>query len=200
MHTLDGNQGTVDNWTCPTAQSRSMSPFGLPGRTSFVYRPRTGKLSLAQAVCRLRRLVCRLTAEVQTKTDEMRARTSVLKTPKRERAARRATERGVVSLAGGCRCALLRNIGHAEAVAVAAHLDAGTARQTVCRCEAAAAGQCLGASALSTTTNSSGGPPAEWGRLDVGSACLARRRRELERLARIESSRVRSKSRVPPRA
>ena len=28
-HTLDGNQVTVDNWTYPTAHSRSMNPFGF---------------------------------------------------------------------------------------------------------------------------------------------------------------------------
>ena len=78
---------------------------------------------LKQVVCRLRGLVRRLRAA------------SVLKTPKRERAARRATERGVVSLAGGYRCALLRNIGHAGADAVVAALDASIARQTVCRWE-----------------------------------------------------------------
>ena len=94
-------------------------------------------------MCRLRGLVRRLRAELQAQIDEMRAKTSVLKTPKRERAARRATERGLVSLAGGYRCALLRNIGHAGADAVVAHLDAGIARQTVCRWE-----QLLGASVL----------------------------------------------------
>ena len=99
--------------------------------------------SLKQVVCRLRGLVRRLWAELQAKIDEMRAKTSVLKTPKRERAARRATERGLVSLAGGCRCALLRNIGHAGADTVVAHLDAGIARQTGCRWE-----QLLGANVL----------------------------------------------------
>ena len=79
-------------------------------------------------MCRLRGLVRRLRAELQAKIDEMRAKTSVLKTPKRERAARRATKRGVVSLVGGNRCALLRNIGHAGAHAVVAHPDAGIAR------------------------------------------------------------------------
>ena len=49
------------------------------------------------------------TAELQGKIGEMRAKNSVLNTPKRERAARRATEPGVVSLAGGYRCAWLRN-------------------------------------------------------------------------------------------
>ena len=47
-------------------------------------------------MCRLRGLVRRLTAELQAQIDEMRPKTSVLKTPKRERAARKATERGVV--------------------------------------------------------------------------------------------------------
>ena len=89
--------------------------------------------SLKHIVCRLRELVRRLRAELQAKIDEMRAKTSVLKTPKRERAARRATERGVVILAGGYRCALLWNIGHAGGDAVVAHLDAGVARQTVYR-------------------------------------------------------------------
>ena len=59
--------------------------------------------SLKQVVCRLRGLVRRLRAELQAKIHEMCAKTSVLKTPKRERAARKATERGVVSLAGGYR-------------------------------------------------------------------------------------------------
>ena len=45
-------------------------------------------------------------------------------------------------MAGGYRCALLRNIGHAGADTVA-HLDAGTARQTVCRWD-----QLLGANVL----------------------------------------------------
>ena len=53
----------------------------------------------------------------------------------------RATQGGVISLAGGYRCALLRNIGHADAVV--AHLDASIARQTVCRWE-----QLLGANVL----------------------------------------------------
>ena len=57
--------------------------------------------SLKHVVCRLRGSVRRLRAELQAKIDEMRPKTSVLKTPKRERAARRATERRVVSLAGG---------------------------------------------------------------------------------------------------
>ena len=99
--------------------------------------------SLRQVVRKLRGLVRRLKAELQAKIDEMRAKTSVLNTPKRERAVRKATERGVESLAGGYRCALLRNIGHAGADAVVAHLDAGIARQTVCRWE-----QLLGANVL----------------------------------------------------
>ena len=98
--------------------------------------------SLKQVVCGLRGLVRRLRAELQAKIDEIRPKTS-LKTPKRERAARRATERGVVSLAGGYKCVLLRTVGHAGADAVVAHLDTGIARQTVCRWE-----QLLGASVL----------------------------------------------------
>ena len=86
--------------------------------------------SLKQVVCRLRGLVRLLTAELQAKIDETRAKTSVLNSPKRELAARRATERGVVSLADGYKCALLRRIGHAGADAVVDHLDASIARQT----------------------------------------------------------------------
>ena len=111
------------------------SPAVKPGRGAGRPRKQVELLkreirSLKQVVCRLRGLVRRLKAELQAKIDEMRAKKSVLKTPKRERAARRATERGVVSLAGGCRCALLRIIGQAGADAVVAHLDAGIARQT----------------------------------------------------------------------
>ena len=140
--------------------------------------------SLKQVVCRLR--------ELQAKIDEMRAKTSVPKTPKRESAARRATERGVVSLAGGYKCVLLRNGGHAGADAVVAHLDTGIARQTVCRWE-----HLLGASVLApcprllqrsihpaARSSVSGGPRAESGRLDVGSARLAWRRHQLEQPAR----------------
>ena len=105
-----------------------------------------------------------------------------------------ATERGVVSLAGGYRCALLRDIGHAGADAVVAHLDAGIARQTVCRWE-----QLLGANVLTHArafcndqyTRLHAARSAEVRErsragLDVGSARFARRRHQLEHLARIE--------------
>ena len=154
---------------------------------------------LKQVVCRLRGLVRRLRAELQAKIGEMRAKTSVLKMPERERAARRATERRVVSLAGGYRCALLRNIGHAVAGAVVAHLDAGIARQTVCRWE-----QLLGANVLAHArafyndqyTQLRAARSAEVREPSRAGwtwevQCFARRRHQLEHPARIESSRVR---------
>ena len=107
-----------------------------------VERLRRGR-KVAHTGCAQASLVCRLRAELQAKIDEMRAKTSVLKRPKRGRAARRVIERGVVSLMGGHRCALLRHIGHAGAGAVVAHLEAGIARQTVCIWE-----QLLGANVL----------------------------------------------------
>ena len=163
------------------AHARS-SPAVKPGRGAGRPRKQVELLkreirSLKQVVCRLRGLVRRLKAELQAKIDKMRAKTSVLKTPKRERAARRATERGVVSLAGGCRCASLRNIGQAGADAVVAHLDAGIARQTE---------QLLGANVLAHARAFSNDQytqlhaarsaevESESSRLDVGSACFAR--------------------------
>ena len=106
--------------------------------------------SLKQVVCRLRGLDRRLRAELQAK---MRAKTSELKTLKREHAARRTTERGVVCLAGEYyKCAVLWNIGHAGADAVVAHLDAGIARQTL-QMGAAVGSRCLGPCPLSFTIN-----------------------------------------------
>ena len=69
---------------------RGLLQQSKPGHGAGRPRKQVGLLerenrSLKQVVCRLRGLVRRLRAELQAQIDEMRAKTSVLKTPKRER-------------------------------------------------------------------------------------------------------------------
>ena len=149
----------------------------------------------------------------------MRAKTSTLvhKTPKKPAAcchARRPSERsGKFALAdvNACREHAVCCCGASatlEPMQVVAHLDTEY-RAADCLQMGAAVGSQLSwpMPALSVTINTpaarssvSGGPRAESGRLDVGSAGLAWRRHQLEHPARIESSRVRGNKPVPPRA
>ena len=84
------------------------------------------KKRLYQVVRRLGRKVTSLRNELKRKEIEMHNKTSLLRKPKKEKA--RKTLRGVVSLAGGYRCGIRRNVGHVGAIALLAHLDSDVSR------------------------------------------------------------------------
>ena len=60
---------------------------------------------------------------------QLHEKTSLLKKPRRARP--KKTERGVVSLEGGYRCAMKRNMGHAGADALLSHIDGDISRHVL---------------------------------------------------------------------
>jgi hypothetical protein len=67
-----------------------------------------------------------LEVELQHARETLHDKTSIVKKPKRKRHTK--TDRSVVSLSGGYRCAMKRNMGHAGAESLLAHIDATVVR------------------------------------------------------------------------
>ena len=135
---------TTQNAT-DTAGSRNSRTNTSHETRQVVLAPRTGVADSWRSDGKVQALTEALAAA----KEELNRKTNLLKVPKKSR--RRKTDRGLVSLNGGYTCATKRNLGHAGAEALIAHLDTTICRQTVAKWELL-----LGANVLSESRESYG--------------------------------------------